>query len=32
MTLPDLLAELMPDESTRAGFLSSLGIRPPTSE
>jgi len=29
MTLPDLLAELMPDEATRSGFLSSLGIRPP---
>lgn len=31
MTLPDLLAELMPDETTRSGFLSSLGIRPPQS-
>lgn len=29
MSLPDLLAELMPDETTRSGFLSSLGIRPP---
>lgn len=29
MTLPDLLVELMPDETTRSGFLSSLGIRPP---
>ncbi len=28
MTLPELLAELMPDEGTRAGFLSSLGIKP----
>lgn len=32
MSLPDLLAELMPDESTRSGFLSSLGIRPPQAE
>jgi type VI secretion system protein ImpA len=32
MSLPDLLAELMPDEGTRAGFLSSLGIRPPQAE
>lgn len=33
MSLPDLLAELMPDESTRSAFLSSLGIRPePPSE
>jgi len=32
MTLPELLAELMPDETTRAGFLSSLGIRPPQAE
>jgi type VI secretion system protein ImpA len=32
MTLPDLLAELMPDETTRASFLSSLGIRPPQAE
>jgi type VI secretion system protein ImpA len=28
MTLPELLAELMPDEGTRSAFLSSLGIRP----
>jgi type VI secretion system protein ImpA len=28
MSLPELLAELMPDESTRSSFLSSLGIRP----
>jgi type VI secretion system protein ImpA len=28
MSLPDLLVELMPDESTRSAFLSSLGIRP----
>lgn len=32
MSLPDLLAELMPDEGTRSGFLSSLGIRPPQAE
>lgn len=28
MTLPELLAEVMPDETTRSAFLSSLGIRP----
>ncbi len=28
LSLPDLLAELMPDESARSAFLSSLGIRP----
>lgn len=28
MTLPELLAELMPDESARSALLSSLGIRP----
>lgn len=28
MTLPELLAELMPDETTRSALLSSLGIRP----
>ena len=29
MTLPELLAELLPDESARRTFLISAGIRPP---
>lgn len=29
MTLPELLAELVPDESSRAQILNTLGIRPP---
>jgi len=32
MTLPELLAELMPDESSRSSFLIPLGIRPPPQE
>ena len=29
MTLPELLAELLPDETARRTFLTSAGIRPP---
>ncbi len=29
LSLPDLLAEVLPDSSTRAGFLTMLGIKPP---
>lgn len=32
MSLPDLLAEVLPDSSTRAGFLTMLGIKPPEPE
>jgi len=32
MSLPDLLAEVLPDASTRTGFLTMLGIKPPDSE
>lgn len=29
LSLPELLAEVLPDHDTRAGFLTMLGIRPP---
>jgi type VI secretion system protein ImpA len=32
MTLPELLAEVLPDETSRTAMLSSLGIRPPQPE
>jgi type VI secretion system protein ImpA len=32
MTWPELIAELVPDESTRLAILSSLGIKPPEPE
>lgn len=32
MTWPELLAEIVPDTTSRAAILSSLGIRPPDSE
>lgn len=32
LSLPELLAEVLPDNATRAGFLTMLGIKPPEDE